>query len=208
MRALGDLDAVEPSLLHAFARERPAVETSVHESYCGALARDLRDGRLDAAIAPAMFADSDFRGVDLGAEPWTVLVGEGHRLAVEGPVGVEHLEGEQIIVTGHRDGAGYDRAVLETLTELGLTATLRSGGPGPALMADVSAGSAVAFATAACATDPTLMARTLQPTRTLGFRLLWQVETPTPALGELIRIAEEVTMSTRAGARPALRAVA
>jgi len=196
------------ALLHSFGRERPGVETSVHESYCGALARDLRDGRLDAVIAPAMFADSDLPGVDLGAEPWAVLVGDRHRLAGEGPLSIEDLDGEEIIVTGHRDGAGYDRAVTETLSELGLTAAFRSGGPGPALLADVSAGSAVALATAACATDPTLMVRTLEPARTLGFRLLWQLETPTPALAELIRTAEETTIGTLGAARPTLRAVA
>ncbi len=196
------------ALLHSYSRARPSVETSVHESYGGALGRDLRDGRLDAVIAPTIFADSDFRGVDLGAEPWIVLVGRGHRLAGEGPLAVEDLRGEEIIVTGHRDGVGYDRAVSETLAELGLTAALRSGGPGPALMADVAAGSAVALGTAACATDPSLMVRTLVPARTLGFRLLWKVETPAPALGELVRIAEELTMSTRIGTRPALRAVA
>jgi DNA-binding transcriptional LysR family regulator len=196
------------ALLHSYARARPAVETSVHESYGGALARDLRDGRLDAVIAPSIFADADFRGVDLGVEPWALLVGAAHRLAGEGPLGVQDLEGEEVIVTGHRDGAGYDRAVAETLTELGITPALRTGGPGPALLADVVAGSAVALGTAACATEPSLMARALEPARTLGFRLLWQAETPAPALGELIRTGEELAMGTRTGARPALRAVA
>ena len=196
------------SLLHAYGRARPAVEVSVHESYGGALARDLRDGRLDAVIAPSIFADADFRGVDLGVEPWVVLVGAAHRLAGRDALGVQDLAGEDVVVTGHRDGAGYDRAVAETLTELGLTPALRTGGPGPALLTDVAAGSGVALGTAACATDPSLTVHTLAPARALGFRLLWQVETPAPALGELIRIAEELTMGTRTGARPALRAVA
>jgi len=194
-------------LLHSFARARPAVETNVQECYGGALARDLREGRLDAVIAPTVCSGSDFRGVDLGCEPWTVLVGPGHRLAGEGPVAVEELEGEEIVVTGHRDGLGYDRAVSEMLTGLGLTPVLRPGGPGPALMADVAAGEAVALVSA-CTTDPSLSARPLEPACSLGFRLLWQVETPSPALAELIHLAEERTTTAPVDGRPALRAVA
>ncbi|HTQ69077.1 MAG TPA: LysR family transcriptional regulator [Solirubrobacteraceae bacterium] len=196
------------SLLHRFARARPGVETSVQESYCGALARELRDGHLDALIAPSMCSDCDFRGIEIGSEPLAVLVGRGHKLAGEGSLAPEDLQGQEVIVTGHRDGLGYDRAVSETLTGLGLTAALRPGGPGPALMADVIAGNAVALGTAACTTDPGLMSRTLESVPALGFRLLWQVETPQPALAELIRLAEEGATGPRLGTRPALRAVA
>jgi hypothetical protein len=37
-----------------------------------------------------------------------VLVGPDHRLARPGPVGVGELEGEESVVSGHRDGAAYD----------------------------------------------------------------------------------------------------
>ena len=72
--------AFAPSLLAVFGRERPAVEVSVFESYGGALLRDLRDGRLDAVIAPSLFGSAELRCVRLGSEPWVVLVGRGHRL--------------------------------------------------------------------------------------------------------------------------------
>src|SRR5271166_4214182 len=166
------------SLLHAYARARPAVETSVHESYGGALTRDLRDGRLDTVIAPSIFADADVRGVDLGVEPWVALVGAAHRLAGRDALDVQDLAGEEVVVTGHRDGAGYDRAVAETLTELGLTPALRTGGPGPALLADVAEGDALALTTAPEALDARLIARPLDPIRTLNFELLWCAETP------------------------------
>jgi len=195
-------------LLHSFARARPAVQTSVHETYAGALTRDLREGRLDAMIGPTLCAGSEFRAVELGSEPWTVLAGSGHRLAGEGPLCVEELEGEEIVVTGHRDGLGYDRAVSELLTGLGITPVLRPGGPGPALLVDVAAGEAIALASAACASDPSVSARPLEPARALSFSLLWHVETPAPALAELIQIAKERTAGTPAEARPALRAVA
>jgi len=195
-------------LLDAFAHARPAVEVSVLESYGGALARDLRDGRLDAMIVPSIFASPEFRGVALGSEPWTVLVGAGHKLVGESPLPADELRGEEIVVTGHRDGGAYDRAVADTLSGLGLSPVLRPGGPGPALLTDVAAGEALALGTVACAADFNIATRTLDPRLTLRFELLWHAGTPSPALVELIRTAEEQQPRATHAARAALRAVA
>src|SRR5271165_1065316 len=124
-------------LLDAFARHRPGVEVTTLESYGGALARDLRDGRLDAVLAPTMFGSPDLHCLHVGSEPWSVLVGPSHRLADDGPLDVHDLRDEQIVVTGHRDGAGYDRAVADTLAAFGVSAVMRRGGPGPALLSAV-----------------------------------------------------------------------
>ena len=115
------------ALLGHFGRERPAVELTVVEAYGGTLLRDLRDGRLDAMIAPSEFGSAELRRVRLGREPWLVLAGPGHRLAGSGPVAAPELEGERFVVTGHRDGAGYDRLVADTLGALGVTAALERG---------------------------------------------------------------------------------
>jgi DNA-binding transcriptional LysR family regulator len=97
------------ALLGHFGRERPAVELTVVEAYGGTLLRDLRDGHLDAMIAPSEFGSVDLPRVRLGREPWLVLAGSGHQLAGSGQVAVPELEGQRFVVTGHRDGAGYDR---------------------------------------------------------------------------------------------------
>jgi DNA-binding transcriptional LysR family regulator len=195
------------ALLEAFAVSRPGIEVNILESYGGALARDLRDGRLDAVLAPSIFGAADFRSLDVGSEPWVLLVGESHRLVGESPVNANELHGEEIVVTGHRDGAGYDRAVAEILSDLGVTSVLRRGGPGPALLSAVANGDAVALTTLPGSLEDKLAARQIEPLRTLGFQLLWQAETPSPALGELIRTAEGRTMHDRE-TQPALRAVA
>ena len=117
------------------------------ESYGGTLLRDLRDGRLDAMIAPSVFGSAELRRVRLGREPWLVLAGPDHRLAGSGPVAAPELEGERFVVTGHRDGAAYDRFVADTLAALGVTAALERGGPGPAMLAEVTAGEALALTT-------------------------------------------------------------
>ena len=92
-------------LLLRFGRERPGVELTVLEAYGGTLWRDLREGRLDALVAPTGHASADLRTLELGSEAWVALVGTGHPLAGIGPVAAEELDGERIAVTGHRDGA-------------------------------------------------------------------------------------------------------
>jgi DNA-binding transcriptional LysR family regulator len=180
------------------------VELTVVESYGGTLLRDLRDGRLDAMIAPSEFGSAELRRVRLGRERWRVLVGRGHPLVGAGPVTAPELDGRRFVVTGHRDGAGYDRLVADTLGALGVTPTLERGGPGPAMLAAVAAGDALALTTTPDVVIGGVVARPISPTRRVEFALLWRDETPAPALDELIRSAE-----ARAGApRQMLAAVA
>src|SRR4051794_8133557 len=70
-----------PDLLAEFGRQRPGVELTVFESYGGTMLRDLRDGRVDAVVAPTEFGSAELSMVDLGSERWVVLAGAGHRLA-------------------------------------------------------------------------------------------------------------------------------
>ena len=177
------------SLLAGFGQDRPDVEVTVFESYSGTLMRDLRDGRLDAVIVPAAFGSADLRSVAVGSEPWVMLAGRGHRLALPGPVDARELRAETVVVTGHRGGAGHDQAVAELLSGLGVTPVLQRGGAGPALYAAVAAGDALALTTAAAANGE-LIARPLEPARHLSFALMWGEETPAPALDALIRAAE------------------
>lgn len=177
------------SLLRRFNHERPGVELTVLEAYGGTLWRDLRDGRLDALVAPAGHASADLRCVELGSESWAVLIGTGHRLTRSGPVAVEELDGERIAVTGQRDGAAFDRAVAELFDELGVDAELVPVAPGPALHATVAANEVLALTTAPDAMPAGVIARTLDPRRTLAFELLARDETPSPALASFIDLA-------------------
>src|SRR3954470_17985093 len=89
-------------VLHRFTQARPGVELTVIESYAGTLWGDLRDGRLDALIAPTGHASGGLRRLELGAEPWVVLVGARHRLAGIGAIPARDLHDERIAVTGQR----------------------------------------------------------------------------------------------------------
>src|SRR4051812_35613431 len=176
-------------VLQRFARERPGVELTLLEGHGGTLWRDLRDRRLDAVIAPAGHASPNLRTVQLGCEPWVVLMGIGHPIAGIGAVTASELEGERIAVTGHRDGTVFDRAVSELLAELGVAAELVPGPPGLALHAAVAEHGVVALTTAPDALPAGVLARRLDPHRALSFELLSRDEEPSPALAAFIGLA-------------------
>lgn len=189
------------AVLERFTRERIGVELTVVEGYGGTLWRDLRDGRLDAVLAPSSFSSADLRRIELGAEPWVVLVGTRHRLAGVGPLAAGDLHGEQIAVTAHRDGAGYDRAIADMLGELGITAALVRGAPGAALHLAVADGDALALTTAPEALHPDVIARPLEPARMLAFELLWRDETASAALAGFVRVAGSFVETGSASSR-------
>jgi DNA-binding transcriptional LysR family regulator len=191
-----------PSLLERFSRARPGVELTVLEGYSGTLWRELRDGRLDALLAPNGNASPDLRALDLGSEAWVVLVGTGHPLAGIGALGAEELEGERIAITGHRDGVAFDRMVAELLAELGVAGELVPGTPGPALNAKVAANDLLALTTTPHALPAGVLVRPLDPHRTLSFELLRRDEESSPALTELISLAPSCTE------RPSIRPLA
>jgi DNA-binding transcriptional LysR family regulator len=180
-------------LLHRFSSERPGVELTVLEAYSGTLWRDLRDGRLDALVAPTGHASVDLRARELGPETWVLLIGAGHRLAGIGPVAAEDLDGERVAVTGHRDGAAFDHAVAELLAGLGVAPELVPGPAGPALHATVAGNQVLALTTSPDPLPARVVARTLTPRRALAFELLWRDETPSAALAEFIGLATAVT---------------
>jgi DNA-binding transcriptional LysR family regulator len=192
--------------LQRFGRERPGVELSVLQGYGGTLWRDLRDGRLDALLTPAGSATAGMRALDLGASEWVVLIGAGHPLAGIGPVAAGDLEGERIAVTGHRDGAAFDRAVGDVLDELGVTGELVPGIPWPALHAAVAGNEVIALTTTPDALPKGVVARRLPPRRTLAFELLWRDEVPSPALAGFVDAA--AAQVHRASSAHALAAVA
>jgi DNA-binding transcriptional LysR family regulator len=201
---------LSPTLLDRFARTRERVELTVLEAYAGTLAHDLRDGRIDALIAPAGLDAADLRGLrrlDLGTEPWVVLVGRHHSLAAPGPVDAPALDGHEVAITGHRDALGYDEAVADVLDELGVTPLLTRAGPGPSLQASVARGDVVALTTAPATLHPDVMTRPLHPRRSLRFQLVWREETVSPALAEFIRLAGEC-LTQSPGASRRLMAVA
>jgi DNA-binding transcriptional LysR family regulator len=183
-------------MLERFAREHSGVELASLEGYGGTLWRELRDGRLDVLLAPAAFGSHDLMRIKLGSEPWVAVMAMSHALAAPGPLPAERLHGERIVLTGQRDGAGFDRAVRELLDDLCVSAELTAGAPRPELHGSVIAGEAIALTTSPQHVRPGLLVRPLAPSRTLPFNLLWRDEAASTALREFLRIATKCVERT------------
>jgi DNA-binding transcriptional LysR family regulator len=195
-------------LLERFARLCAGVELTVLEGFAGTLWRDLRDGRLDALLAPAAVGAADLTTLELGAEPWLALVGARHRLSRQGPLERAELQGEQIAVTAHRDAAWYDRAVAELLEAESVTAALVPSAYGPALDMAVASGETIVLTTAPGAVADGVVVRPLAGAPLLPFSLLWSDGVPSPALARFVEIASEQVRDRNAPTTRALRAVA
>jgi DNA-binding transcriptional LysR family regulator len=185
-----------PTLLQRFSSERPQVEVTVMQGPGGALWRDLRDGRLDALIAPAAFGSPDLDSLALGQERWVVLAGAEHRLSGHGPLPWSMLDGETIAVSGHRDDRPYERALAAALDECGVHARLEPSGP--AIDAAVSRGEALMLTTSPPSLATGTRARALEPPRSVALTLLWREETPSPALEAFLSTAREHAITTEA----------
>jgi len=193
-------------LLEAFTRERPQVEITVAEVYGGVVVRDLRDRRLDAAVVPAAFTPPELRRQPLATEPLVVAIGRAHRLAGPGPLMIGELDGEELIVTGHRDGAAYDCAVAGVLNAVGVSLSERRGGHASDLLGPVVDGEALAVTTLPSVDRGDVLVRELHPSQTIPFDLLWRADTPSPPLAALIRIAATLAHSPLTGQALAIAA--
>ena len=175
--------------LQRFSRERPHVELSVVQGYGAALWRDLRDGRLDALLTPTGNATAGMKALELASAEWVALIGTGHPLAGIGPLAAGELEGERIAVTGHRDGAAFDKAVADVLGELAVTAAMVPGVPWPALHGAAASNDLLVLTTAPDSLPAGVLCRRLDPRRTLSFELLSRDDAPSPALAGFVNAA-------------------
>ena len=194
-------------VLTRFANEHSCVELTVVEAYGGTLRASLRDRGLDAVLVAGASADPELERLDLGVEQLVVLLSSHHPLAGEGPLAAELLDGERIVVTGHRDGSTYDQTIARMLSERDVSPVWIQSAPGPALQAAVADGHALRLTTAPHELHHDVRARALAPAMTLGFELLWRRHGGTPALAEFVRVTQSCRDQRLPGPRP-LAAVA
>jgi DNA-binding transcriptional LysR family regulator len=183
-------------LLDRFTAQLPHVELTVLEGYGGTLVRDVLGERLDAAIVPAPFASPELARRLIGSEPLVVAVDRAHRLATPGgPVEALDLAGEEIVVTNHPDGAGYDRAVMGVLDGLEVPYMVRPGGAGPTPLTAVEAGHAMALTTSASAERANIVLRELVPRQNLVFDIVYREGNVSAPLALLLDATQNGTPS-------------
>jgi DNA-binding transcriptional LysR family regulator len=111
-----------PAALARWAAAAPGVMVHTSEGTTGALVRDVRQGRLDLAIAfcPAADLVLGLQTAVLSEEPAVLHVRDDHPLAAARSVPVQALDAETLIVAASPDSAGYTAAVLARCAAAGV----------------------------------------------------------------------------------------
>jgi DNA-binding transcriptional LysR family regulator len=163
-----------PAAIGAFSAQRPEVAVTAVEAESDTLVSDLRDGRLDAAIVLGPVTLRNAGSVLLKEAPVHVAMSEAHPLAAHRAITAHDLQGAVVAVSGQRGGRSYDRTVAELLHSLGVDHRLLPAGYGPAMLAPVRAGTAVALVpSCGSAPDRGLALRALEPASMFRFELIW-----------------------------------
>jgi DNA-binding transcriptional LysR family regulator len=112
---------VAPALLERWSVAAPGVMVHTREDTSGALARDVRDGRLDVAVlfCPAPEALEGLASAPLRDEQAIVHVPATHPVAGRSSVALAELRDATFLVAGGKDSPGYTAAVVAACRDAG-----------------------------------------------------------------------------------------
>ena len=180
-----------PELLERWSTAAPGVMVHTREDTTAALLRDVREGRLDLAVA---FCPADLEGLAssvLRDEPVVIHVRDDHPLAGREHVALGELAEETFLVAGGKDSPGYTAAVLEACRAAGFEPrTLPDPYPDLGTQAVREGLGVVLYVRTAF--GPHLEGSVLipiEPVVTLPFALVWREDTRSAALDAVLAAA-------------------
>jgi len=175
-------------LLHEFRRRYPKVSVHLEERTPERVWEMVAKGRLSVALTRPLPGQGErvLETLPLRQEPLGIVVPAGHPLAGRDTVSWKTLATEPLIVLARREGVGLHDEILAACREAGFTPRIAYS---PSLMGTVlsyvEAGAGVGIATdsvAASAMPPSLRFVTVTPQRTVPLVLVWNADTPEPAV--------------------------
>ncbi|MEO7068120.1 MAG: LysR family transcriptional regulator [Rhodanobacter sp.] len=123
-----------PHLIAPFPQYFPGVRLGISEGKPGGLLRRLREGELDAALAPAAPPNSGIATCPLFFEPWELMLRVDHPLAGRRSIALEQLQPAEatLMAESHADGlpgAGNEHGHVQdvSLESLAALVSLRGG---------------------------------------------------------------------------------
>jgi DNA-binding transcriptional LysR family regulator len=191
-----------PLLLESFRAQRPGVELSVVEAQCGTLVRDVRDSRLDVAVILGPVTLPLVESAPLWDGPVAVALSRRHAMADKERITAADLDGHVVAVSGDRGGVSYDRLVDGLLTSFGVRFDLLHAGYGPAMLAPVRSGAAVALTTGGVDGRGDVVLRPLEPAATFRFDVAWRSGDVPPALEGFLETARSTAATAGHSRRP------
>lgn len=184
-------------LLHEFRRRYPKVSVHLEERTPERVWEMVAKGRLSVALTRPLPGQGErvLETLPLRQEPLGVVVPAGHPLAGRDAVSWKTLATEPLIVLARREGVGLHDEILAACREAGFTPRIAYS---PSLMGTVlsyvEAGAGVGIATdsvAASAMPPSLRFVTVTPQRTVPLVLVWNGDTPEPAVAAFRLLVRE-----------------
>ena len=151
-----------PSVLAAFAKDRPAATVRVTEDVTAECVRRLRTGETDLAVLALPVPDPTLAAEPLYDEPLLAALPPTHRLAGAGRVSADELRAEPFVLLGE---AHCLSATVESFCRRSGAAPLAVERTSQlaTVTALVAAGHGVSLVPAAAATDPRVAYRPLTP---------------------------------------------
>ena len=108
-----------PDLLAQFQKKFPKVQVHLSEGNSAGLISRLRSRKEDLVIVARTDYDASLRAIPFAQAEFLLVARPDHPLAQEGPVPVEALNGESLIIREH--GSGSRAEIMHKLREHGVT---------------------------------------------------------------------------------------
>ncbi|MBN2751353.1 MAG: LysR family transcriptional regulator [Rhodospirillaceae bacterium] len=140
--------AIVPPLVTAFRREYPLVELEMRHALTAEQIAMLESRVIDIGFfrVPAV-PGRGMKTVVMHREPFRLFLPEGHLLSVDGPAGLEDLDGQDVLIYARRNAPGFHDFLMQAIHESGaIPAVLHEANDMYTLMSLVSAGLGVAVA--------------------------------------------------------------
>ena len=122
-----------PHLINPFPKHFPGARLAISEGKPGGLLRRLREGELDAVLAPHTTTLSGVAGKELFFEPWELMLRGDHALAGRATIAIDELDPADatMMAESHADGfegVGGERAHVQDVSLESLAALVRLRG--------------------------------------------------------------------------------
>lgn len=184
-----------PALVDALAAEHPELKVRPREVFAEDVERLLGDERVDVALAPHVAPRTGLDRHTIRREPFVAAVSDSHPLAPEPHIPLAALAGETVELWPQAMAPGYFEAVLTACRDAGFEPRLDDQAAGSTVWGNIARSRGVGLVVESLRFQlprgVTLVPLTA-PAPALAIDLVWSPERTTPALRQLLAVADRL----------------
>jgi DNA-binding transcriptional LysR family regulator len=177
-----------PAVVAAARSISPAVRVEQREVVASDMEQALLDGRHDAGVCPQMPVSSGIGRMELGREPLVLAVSERHELAGQSSAPLAAVADERFNLWPREVTPGYHDAVITACRSAGFQPRLGEPATGATVWSAIADGDGVGLVVRSLAVQlprGVSLVALEPPAPTLGFDLLWAVDSDVPLIDRL-----------------------